>query len=402
MTRINLCLEDFDYREAMLKTCQNWSGNETVLGIGWAIASIFADAIYDEFHSFPLLFVGGIKEGGKTSYCEFISSFHAVDNQVNNADEITKVALSHMLRYFSNIIVWVDEYRPTDKMTAWEGYLRSIYNRQGAAKGLKDSTDQIRKVPVYGTLMLSGEAMPSDSALNTRIISVNLDKRHIIGQHYQWLCANRYKFSRAYVDIARQREKRLPELLKNIRDMRAMISKQWALSDRHALNYSIIISALEMFCPEAIPGEGFLAWCMAHAQARQIVAEEDHIMSQFLNDISALKMNKKLHEDNYDISTEPGSTDKVIYLHLKSCYNQWSEFRKNIGQPIGTHFNCRTLSTYARNLGWKFVSHRLGRRSAYCISIQLKDLKEEETRNNFMVGEFDFEAASREDKALPG
>ena len=390
ISRVELCHDDFDYREAIVKVSQNWKANDTLLGLGWIVASVFADVIHDEFGAFPILFVSGIYEGGKTTYCEFIAQFHGISTHVNNAGEITKVALSHMMRYFSNMIVWVDEYRQTEKMGMWDGYLRSIYNRQGAAKGLRDSIDQIRKVPVYGTLMISGEAMPADSALNTRIISVDLAKRHIVGQHYQWLIDNRHKFSRMYIELAKQREAKSEELVKNIKDMRRMISKQWELSDRHALNYAIIISALEMFCPEAIPGEGFLDWCMHHAKARQIVAHEDHILSQFLYDMSFLKMNGKLNTGCYEIGTEDnGSMNKFLYLHLKSAYDQWSEYKKNIGQPLAKGFNYRTISTYIKNLGWPFVTRRLEKRAAYCIAIPISDLKDEETRVNFMVGEFD-------------
>ena len=191
---------------------RNWNQYEVWLALGWILSTVYLDVIADEFGVFPILAVGGLKEGGKTSLCEILTAFHGTHDQVNNAEETTRVSIGRHLNYFSNLSVWIDEYRPTvyanDK---WDSFLRSVYNRQGASKAERGNTSQIRKVPVYGSLILSGEASPSESALMTRCIMINLDKYRLVGSEWNWLCKHRSKFSAMYYQVAKQRKEKLRE-----------------------------------------------------------------------------------------------------------------------------------------------------------------------------------------------
>jgi len=385
---LNLNTEEFDYRDMFRRLIRNWTSYEPILGLGWIIACVFLDAIAKRYRSFPILFVGGMKEGGKTSLVELLTAIHGMHNEVCNADEISRVALSRSLKYFSNLAVWIDEYRPTEATAAkLDGYMRSVYDRQGAGKGLKESEEQIRKVPVHGGLIISGEAAPIDSSLNTRLININMDKRHIEGSEYKWLINNIDKFSYAYVDIARQRDAKLEQLFETIDLTRETLNKQWDLSDRYALNYAIILGALEVFADDVIPQprDKFMEWCKNHTQGTQLAVNEEHVLNQFIADLSYLTLKKKMDEC-ISISLDT-ATQYVIHIHLKTAFDIWTRYKKDIGQPVNRSFNSRTLAQYMKSIGWYYKTHRVGSRNASCLCIPLMKAGNAEVIENFAASD---------------
>lgn len=362
--------ETVDYEDAFHRICDNWGSYSPALGCGWMIASVFADAVFERYRLFPLLFIGGRKEGGKTSLAELYTAFHGTD--ATTADASSQVGMERLLGYYSNMAVWLDEYRASERMGAkLDAFLRSVYNRQDITKGLRDNTHQVRRMPVRATLMLSGESIPGDAALSTRFIQVIVDKNKMKGHEWKWLCANRWKFSSAYAQWAAARKTKLPEYLDAIDEHRATFVSG-GIDERYALNYAISLAALDIFTPrfsDKLPA--FDDFMVEHMAERQTETNESHILAQFLHDIAYCHQHGKLLPRNLDVSIHEN-----VHAYLPGLWSDWCKFRKDSG--LGTDgFNRMSISQYLRETGWKYKPCRFEGELRKGFSIEKKLLPAE-------------------------
>jgi hypothetical protein len=381
---ISLHTDKFDYQDAFKRLLENWNCFEPALGLGWTIATIFSDVIWEQYNLFPIMFVGGIKEGGKTTLCEFLTAFCGTSKMVSNAESTTAAGLMLAMGYYSNLPVWLDEYRTSKVTFDRNSIFRSIYNRQGAIKGIRNVLGQVRIDPIRGTLIMSGEVSPDDSALLTRCIHIALSDKTIRGNQYKWLVQNKELFGYAYLDIARQRG-RVTELMKEIDETKNLLIRDYNLSERFAINYAITVASLRMFTNGLITKESEVyKWCCLHSSGEQLAANEEHILNNFLFDLSVLKRKKDLSEDAVHISFNSDGNPS-IYVHVKVAFDSYLKYQKEIGAPRREWASHRTIMTYMKNSTWKETTRRTkDARTLRVLMTEIKNLPSTEIVENFM------------------
>ena len=62
------------FRSTILDIDSVWKSKSVYLAIGWCIATFFSEEICQKYGCFPLLFIGGKRESGKTALASWISA----------------------------------------------------------------------------------------------------------------------------------------------------------------------------------------------------------------------------------------------------------------------------------------------------------------------------------------
>lgn len=145
-------------------------GNPGVaLAIGWSLACVFSQELFEELHMAPILAVFGRKESGKTTFCRFLTEAWGLPKHSKNPIRLVGSSvpgLSEVCADMSSMPVWIDELRK-DLPSKIVGLLRSLFDRQGRV--IKAGGE-----PVRACLLLSGEDVPRDPALMSRLVILRL------------------------------------------------------------------------------------------------------------------------------------------------------------------------------------------------------------------------------------
>lgn len=151
---------------------------DVLFGLSFTVGSIyFSDILADSrLGSYPLLFVYGSLKSGKTEYVSFLMKMFGLDKSDGDSLPATtsSVPISRKLAYFSNIPVWWDEYRDNlPRLNSITGVLRGAFDGSGRSKGVKDQYG-IHKEPIRAPVIISGEHIPTDEALRSRMIPIRM------------------------------------------------------------------------------------------------------------------------------------------------------------------------------------------------------------------------------------
>jgi hypothetical protein len=271
------------------------------LGLGWITASLFADWFAKKLNFFPILYIAGKTRSGKSTLGEILMSLTSSGYQGPIAySESTQVSLSRQLTYHSNLPVWIDEYRIERNPRIGDGYLRSVYNRQLATKGLVDPNG-IHTIPVLGTLMVSGESIPSDNALRSRCIFIHLSRKRRNDELFAEINEQRSRISYYVFDILRTYEKGIYRLEQEFPTISKALLKIVPENPRMAINYAVALAGFELFCPELAEAErkGFLGWLEEQTKREISRITDDHPLEQFWQDIAILLENRKINDTHY-------------------------------------------------------------------------------------------------------
>jgi len=379
----------FDYVDMFKKLVANWNNYDPVFGVGWILASVYSDAFHEKYGVFPILWVTGEPGGGKTSFNTLIAACHGMDHISSNVKEATLASMLRTLGYYGNLAVWYDEYIDEKAIEGRHGFFRSVYNRQGATKADRFSERKIHHTDVNGCLMISGTVMPNDDALAQRCIHITLSKASRNGSTYKWLSANRRKFSYMYYDLAMRREEILPRMLQTSEDCLEKLVTEWELDERYAVNYAIILAALEEIVPDVIGSMNeFHTWCRDKVHYEQLASTEEHILNMFLNDIARCYHEKEDNiyvNDSVKVAFSTKIGDTTVYINPKNAYDMYCKHTRTMNRNRVS--NERNIRDYMISAGWRKTTAKMdSRRRVNCLCAPLKDIAKKDIRDMFVLG----------------
>ena len=298
--------------------------NETCVLLGWVTAVAFMEEVFELYRSFPFLFVTGRWQSGKSTIAEWVTNFFGIENAGKAISQTTPVAIQRSLAYYSCLPVYLDEYRNTKEIIYKNGFLRNVYNRQSAGKGVKDSDYGLRDAKVRGTLVLAGEETPKDGALLSRCIVIFVSRGKRTVNHFNWFMANRLKFSGHFYTVLKNKAVLAPKFLVELEKWKEFFINQ-GIDDRMALNYATVTAGYAVvFGSEDI---AFADWLTSETKTIQTETNEEQAVSVFMDDLMAMKT-RKLIDDNFWCVT-----GQKIYLYFHGLHQVWSqEFRKSRGE----------------------------------------------------------------------
>lgn len=312
------------YALANLK--ENIGGYQAWLALGWVKACIYSAEIFDYFKFFPFLFLYGKHQSGKNTLARWLLAFFGLsDADGESISESTQTGISRRLSYFSSMPVWLDEYRNDKKVTRLDGFLRNVFNRIGAVKGIKKEFGT-RGVTVRATLILSGEQLPEDPGLRSRCIPIQLKKKDRKDDLYNWINNSSDKFSSITLKwILEKNEEGVKSLLDDIEALKDELTGKHGLDTRLAEVYAIPIGAFLSIHKD----QGFFDWAINEANRDKQSKEEEQILNRFMDDIEALVRKGEIPEQYFEVDQFKGE----IKLYFNGIHNIWQkDFRLRTGE----------------------------------------------------------------------
>ena len=321
----SLSTSDVDIVEISEKLYHSIGGYEAYIGVGWALATIFSQDIFNVYKSFPILFAFGRRSSGKSTYLRWIMNLMGMETEGVGLKDTTNNFIVRALSYYGSLGVWLDEYRNDTYITQKDGLFRSAWNRQVSGKGTNTSY-QARGFIVNGTLTLSGEESPKDNGLFTRCIMAQLTAQKRNREHYDWLNRNSVNFSNVMYKLLLNYDENRKKVLQAIAMLRAKFLER-KITDRTAENWAI---AAATFYVLVKPDNDFIKWVEQRCQEIKKTGEEEHMLNEFWNDVSFLVSKGKITKDYIKVD------DGFMYCWFRGMYDEFSiHYRQKTGKQIG-------------------------------------------------------------------
>ncbi len=320
-----LSTKPIDIADIAKKIRQTVGGYEAYVGLGWVIATIFSKDIFDQYKCTPILFPHGKRESGKSTFARWIMSCFGVDIDGYGISESTQNSIMKSLSYYSNLGCWFDEYRNEPKVIQKDGFFRSAYNRQSSGKGTV--TFQTKSYSVNAALLLSGEELPKDNGLFTRLLPLQLSSYKRDRTHFNWLQRNCNKFSYLAYYLITNYDTLKPKIMETIAELKNELLKT-DISDRTAENWAIVAGAYFSVIDQDI---NFIKWVGETCQELKQTGENEHMLNQFLEDIVSMVSDHDLNTTHIYFET----VDKVGYYNIwfNDIYAKWAQrYRSRTGR----------------------------------------------------------------------
>jgi len=297
--------------------------DEACVVLGWAISVAFMEELHAYYSSFPFLFITGRWQSGKSTIAAWVMRLFGIEQEGLSISQTTPVAIQRLLSYYSSLPVFLDEFRNTKEVTYKNGFLRNAYNRQWAGKGIK-SDFGLREAKVRGTLVIAGEETPKDGALLTRCIQIFVSRSKRTKDHYKWFVSNRTKMSSFFYGILSRKKDLLPIFVEYFQEWKETFTND-GRDDRVAINYAAVVAGYAVLFGTS--DLGFADWLMKETESMQTEFKEEQAVSVFLDDLMALKTQKKIGSEYWTVD------DGKIYLYFHGLHQVWAEqFKKVRGE----------------------------------------------------------------------
>ncbi|GEA17768.1 CHC2 zinc finger domain-containing protein [Moorella sp. E306M] len=310
------------------KLRQSIGGYEAYMGIGWVIATIFSEDIFQQYKCLPILFPHGKRESGKSTFMRWIMAFFGIENDGVGLSETSQNYIARALSYYSSLGVWFDEYRNEARITQKDGFFRSAYNRQLSGKGTATAF-QARGFAVHATVAISGEELPKDNGLFTRCIPLQISAYKRDRTWYDWLNTNKERFSGFVYWLITNYERLKPQILANIAELKqALLALD--VSDRTAENWAICAGAFDTV---VLQDEEFIRWVGETCKQIKQAGEEEHMLNQFWSDVNYLVLDGEINYLNFFGLYEDEGEAGRLGVYLRGLYDAWAKyFRQKTGR----------------------------------------------------------------------
>ena len=301
-------------------------GYEAYIGLGWAIATLFSEDIFAEYRCLPILFAHGKRASGKSTYARWIMNVFGIETDGYALSETTQNFIARALSYYGSLGTWFDEYRNDPKVTQKDGYLRSAYNRQLSGKGTATAF-QAKGFSVHGAMLVSGEELPRDSALYTRLVPVQLSTRKRDRDEHDWMNRHARRLSSFTREVLLDYAGRRGKVMEAIAELRAALIEK-DVDERIATNWAICAGAFDACVLGAEHyDEEFTRWVEAACQEVKETGESEHLLSIFWEDVSLLISTGDLDDKFMKVS------DGKLQFWFPAVYNVWAgHYRKTTGR----------------------------------------------------------------------
>lgn len=333
---------DYDLSFVANTLRDNLGGYEAYLALGFCAAGWHSNELFclDGERNYPIFFVAGKRNSGKSVLANWMmGSFGFSGESMGKSFSMPSVvSMTRKLSYYSSLPLWYDDYRNNIfDLQRRNGLLLGSYNRQGGDKATRTGF-AVRTETLRGNLLLSGEDLPADNAVESRccIISVSANRRDdslkdaafraaemLPAMGHAFLLDKQTNGSKALCDRVRKIQKDL---------------ESHGVGTRIAKNKAVFAGAFLHYFGEHITDEAaFLSWLATDTQEAAENVDQSHALSQFFDDMGVMIEDGSLKRGQ-DYQYTSGS----LRFRMPFVYAKWD---KNF-KPIP--FNKKTLLSYFR------------------------------------------------------
>lgn len=302
-------------KDEIVKHLFNVGGERAKLLLGWVVFVLLAPYLpYRKINPFP--FVYGEKGEGKSTLCSYFMAILGMEDWSSTTmTDITIVAITRLMGYYSSLPVWIDEFQRASDTLKKESHLKSVYNKVPVVKGTRNKFG-ISTYKIRSQLMLSGQTMPMSDALKSRCILVHMILNRGAHQSYLWLENNKEQMSNIAVQILNDRI----ALAKNAETYidqyyEAICGSVADVDVRTARHYAIFSGCYKAFMGADVKYDEQLQQ-QVYMQREMVGTDE---VEKFFDDMMVLHIEGKIDKDYYKMNTLSGE----IEVWLKGVYEQW-------------------------------------------------------------------------------
>jgi hypothetical protein len=164
-------------------------GADGYLAIGSFLSFAAAREIFQEHGGFPGLWTTGERGGGKTTLVQLLMElfgFH-MQSGIGLLRNSSAAGLQIAVEQFSNLPVWLDEWREQEVQPEKRGIVHSTFNRELPSKYAENG----RMRAIRTAFIVVGESTTSDTATRNRFPLLQVCKERRRGNHLPWLKESR-------------------------------------------------------------------------------------------------------------------------------------------------------------------------------------------------------------------
>jgi len=179
------------FREVCARFYDTLGGFEGYIGLGAMFAYAAAPELFAGCGFFPGLWIHGQMESGKTLVTEWLMACWGFRMSSGiGIIKATPVGLLQEAQNYSNLPIWLDEFRQAEVGTEKISILRDAYNRQPPAKWSVTGI-QRRMKTMY---VVSGESTSLDAAVRSRYTHIQVAAQRRLANHLAWFTAQKKNF----------------------------------------------------------------------------------------------------------------------------------------------------------------------------------------------------------------
>ncbi|MFC1715569.1 hypothetical protein ACFL6S_18000 [Candidatus Poribacteria bacterium] len=319
-----------DFIKAVLETTYMNLEFNAWLGLGFCAAHVYLPEIVKEFKCFPELFLSGKLKVGKNTLARWLLAFFGLTCPEKTISETSQNWVARGLAYYSCLPVWLDEYRNDRKVTEKNGVLRNAFDRIGSGKG--HIGFGAAGYPVRGTVLLSGQTLPDDSALLSRQCIIRLSRQERDAEHFDAVNKLAVDMSAILVHLISGKTRNTTQKLLSSIKTHGKRLVEIGIDSRDATIYAIIIAGVELLCQDTEMGGSFAEWIYNREALRDKTAkEEENELSVLMEDLTVLVSSDKIGPEHYVVESDK------LYIWSTAVYSEWElHYRQRRGEaPLG-------------------------------------------------------------------
>ncbi|MFW6350763.1 MAG: CHC2 zinc finger domain-containing protein [Bacteroidota bacterium] len=340
LPNIELGMERKEYEDMMSVfisyLTENVGTAAVALVVGWFKAALFSDIIYKEFHKFPLMFIYGATRSGKNFLIEEILGKLYGYEKMPSASMVSSTIpqMFKKLHFWSNLIVWYDEHSlntSANKKDVEKYYapLKSIYQKTGRSIAV-DSSIRTRSDLVRGSVLLSGENLPSEPSVRNRCIILELNAKNRNDEVYPYIqeMADKLPYTLYHWLCDRMDADYVKNIIAKIKSLLYRFKRK-GITGREAENYSIVGAFAQEFyqLSDKNVQEDFLTFLEEETKHKFTRMESESIINIFTNDLDIMLTAKKGYVTKDYFLAPPDEPDR-LYVWGKGVHSAWLSYRK--------------------------------------------------------------------------
>lgn len=304
-------------------------GVNAVAAFCWGLSCVYSHEVFDEYGCFPILYMRGLKETGKSTLARWLLRMYGVMHPGYNAPGATLPGICRTLSYYSSIPVFLDECREDIIAgTSKESLFRSAYDRQPVLKASGSSGTAVTALPIRSPIMMAGEHSPRDAALMTRCIFTEFSaKRKGYGTEFDWLDgASRNTFPKVLPWLLSDGPGANDYVAQCDQFRKALQTSGAGIEPRAARNYSILLAIYNLIVDpnDEMKLSGPI---MSMAKCSVDDHKEDSDLDRFFEDLPSMRDEGEINP-KADYRVEAGK----LHIHLRRCWEAWQRRQRDVGK----------------------------------------------------------------------
>lgn len=332
------------------------SGKEAhgvTIAYSWFLACALKPWLFNINRTFPILFVFGQKNSGKTRLLQWLMRIFFSERTDTIIGQNSAAFIRNQAAQLSYLPFWLEEFRNDIESQKHLSILRGIYDHSSAGiSGAKIGSNKV--FYLRSALVISGESEPSDDtgALNQRMQLVEIPP-DITGSEFAWLEQQQFMFSGIFVYLLRNREKLVAQIQTVYEQILESYRTKRKLSSRIAINYALIHATAQVLLgvdPESA-GASY-----DFETIRQDEMQDDVVSDMLRSCLAAYSHNNIIDLKPYiDIRYDsPGNrrlpeSKLVLVFSLQRCLDYYVEMRNRQRLPA---INRKSIRKLLMQKGW--------------------------------------------------